>query len=182
MASVRSSRPALTKTKLLRYAVYTVIVLSLALTMSEATHLTHFLHRKPAAASSGPTPAQQKEQAAAAADQKKQAIENPTPAAPSDQTTVENAKLSLTAHQESNGTVTVLTNLGAIPDGTCTLTITNGSKTTSQAATVIYQPQYSTCAGFSVPVSSVGTGTWTLQLSVASQGATVSKTATLEVH
>jgi len=83
--------------------------------------------------------------------------------------------------EEKGEQVVVTTRLQGFSDGTCNLTITNGGKTVAQTAQVIYQPQFSTCAGFSTPVSSLGTGTWNLSLSVTSDGITNSKTSTLEV-
>ena len=44
--------------------------------------------------------------------------------------------------------------------------VTVNGKKYSQEAEIIYQPEYSTCAGFSVPISSVGNGSWDISLSV----------------
>lgn len=140
-----------------------------------------YYHKNFPVVQSGPTPAQQKQQADVYASEKKQAVENP----PATQTTtpapVPTSNISLSTRQESNGTVTVFTKLAGVSDGTCVLNVTNGSKSTSQTADVIYQPQYSSCAGFSVPISSVGTGTWTLKLSLTTHGTTSSNTITQEI-
>lgn len=171
----RTKRPLL-------YLVTGIAAAVLVLGICEYTGLTHFIRQEAAPAqSNGPTPEQQKDQAQAEADEKKQAIEEPTPTTQTDSTTVNNTALKLTTKQESNGTVTVFTNLGTIPDGTCTLTSTNGATTDTQTAQVLYQDQYSICAGFSVPVSKLGSGTWSLRLDVASKGTTVSQSASVEV-
>ena len=82
----------------------------------------------------------------------------------------------------ANGAVTIKTKLVGYSDGTCTLTITNGEKSTIQTATVIFAPNFSTCAGFTVPISTIGSGIWNIHLSVASGGTTTSKTTTYEVQ
>lgn len=145
----------------------------------ELTNVTHFLHKSPPA-QAGPTPEQKKQEAKVEADQKKQAIENPPATTPS--SSPADSSISLSTREESNGTLTVFTNLGNIANGSCSLIVTNGSATTTQTANVIYQPQYSTCAGFSVLISRVGSGNWTLTLNVTSAGATATKSIQAEVR
>ena len=94
----------------------------------------------------------------------------PQPPQPSSDT------ISLSAQRANNDSVTVYTQLAPIASGTCTLTVTNGSKTTTQKAEIIYQLQHSLCAGFSVPVSTVGTGDWSLKLSVEAPSGVAEKT------
>lgn len=113
------------------------------------------------------------------ADKKKQTIEQDS-SSPSGGLT-SNSSLSLSAKTETNGTVTVFTRLPAVPNGTCNLSVLNGTKTYSQEAEVIYQPEYSSCAGFSVPVSNLGQGNWNIKLSVTSNGNTVINSINYEV-
>ena len=87
----------------------------------------------------------------------------------------------LTPEQTNGSQVTLTTKLSGYSDGTCTLTVTNGANSTSMNAQVLYETQFSTCAGFAIPVATLGSGTWNFNLSVTSGGVTVSKTATLEV-
>lgn len=180
MVPVRSNnRKKSSRSRLLviSVAVTTVVLLLVGL---ELGHVTNFVHGPSAVSdTTGPTPEQKQQAAAVDADTKKDAIENPAEPKPSSLPTSDT--VSLSTRKEANGTVTVFTNLGSITDGSCTLTVTNGSATTSQTATVIYQPEYSICAGFSIPVSSVGTGNWTLKLDVTSGGVTASKTLQVEV-
>lgn len=89
--------------------------------------------------------------------------------------------LTLTAKQEGSS-VTILTKIQSLAEGNCTLTVTNGAKSATQEAAVIYQPEFSSCAGFGVPVSSLGSGTWNIKLTVTPTGGTaISKSTTLEV-
>lgn len=82
----------------------------------------------------------------------------------------------------SGNNVVVSTQLAGYSDGTCKLTATNGAKTNSQTADVIYAPSFSTCAGFVVPIDDLGHGTWNLTLDVTSGGITSTKTTTYEVR
>ncbi len=132
----------------------------------------------------GPTMEQQKQEADINAQAKKQAIENgngssqgtETPATPNS-----SANITLSAQKESNNTVTIFTKLAKISNGTCELAVTNGTKQTSQTAEVIYQSEYSSCAGFSVPVESIGLGIWTIKLTVTYGGQSISNSITYEV-
>lgn len=89
--------------------------------------------------------------------------------------------LELSASQ-SDQSVTVLTKMQNVAGGTCKLTVSNGDKITSQTAQVIYQPEFSSCAGFSVPISAVGAGAWSINVEVTpTSGSAMQKTITLEV-
>jgi len=148
-----------------------LIVVALGLLVAAKSSL--FSHSSSKTTSNGPTPQQQKQASAINAQQKQAYIEkntsnsNTTTPPPSN-----SSPISLSAKEETNGTVTVYTSLGNFSDGTCKLTITNGTRSTSQTADVIYQPQSSICAGFSVPIDSVGKGQWTLQLTATSSAGT----------
>jgi uncharacterized membrane protein YcaP (DUF421 family) len=135
---------------------------------------------------------QQKQESQLEAAQKKQFIENGDDSGSqtdTNQTTTEqsgqdnqsSANIGLTARQETNGTVTVLTKLYGYSNGSCDLAVTKGSATSAQHADVIYQSEFSTCAGFSVPINQVGTGTWNIKLTVTSDGSSATKNTTLEV-
>lgn len=98
-----------------------------------------------------------------------------------DDTDSSSSSIEMTASQ--NGTsVTIVTKLYSINDGNCTISISNGSKMYKATAEIIYQPAYSTCAGFSVPVSKLGSGSWNISLSTTTRsGVTSSTSQTLEV-
>lgn len=89
--------------------------------------------------------------------------------------------ITLTATQSSSSAVTVSTKLVGYSDGACSLTVKNGSKSTSLSARIIYAPDFSTCAGFNVPINDLGSGNWSITLSVTSKGNTQTKTTSLEV-
>lgn len=90
-----------------------------------------------------------------------------------------NDGISIDASQQGQSVI-ITTQLVGYSDGTCSLTITNGTNKTTQSAPVMYQAQASTCAGFSVPVSSIGAGTWKIDLSIQSGGKTTQKGITFE--
>lgn len=176
----RSIEPQI-KTKNKRYFV--ALILAVAI-IGLATFVCHRDVGTPKP-NSGPTPEQKQSDDKANADKKKALIESPDgdsgattkPTEPA----VTATNINLTAVQESNGTVTVFTKLIGVSDGSCSLVITNGSKSTSQTAPVIYQSEYSTCAGFSVPISNIGSGKWSISLTLESHGTSATQTTTLEV-
>lgn len=84
--------------------------------------------------------------------------------------------------QQNQDEVVISTQLQNIGDGICTLEITKADKAYSDTAEVIYQPRYSSCAGFSVPVSELGKGTWVVSVSATSLSNNSAKSSTsLEV-
>lgn len=88
--------------------------------------------------------------------------------------------IDLDARQDSQQVI-ITTKLMGYSDGTCTLNVKNGAKTLSRTAKVMFQRDYSMCAGFSLPVSDVGAGIWDISLAVTSGSSTQTKTLTLEV-
>ncbi len=159
-----------------------VLVLLLCMVVLEATGVTNFF---------GPSKqltTAQKETAKTDAATKKQLTQNQPSGSPdksgASSTTYapprgsDNIKLSA---EQASTRVTIKTQLYGYSDGTCTLRITNTGKTFTQTASVIFQSQFSTCAGFSVPISQLETGTWNITITVDSQGVTASNTTTLEV-
>lgn len=81
----------------------------------------------------------------------------------------------------SGSNVIISTKLTGYSDGNCSLTVTNGAQTTTQSAQVIYAPNYSTCAGFTIPKATLGAGNWSITLSITSNGSTTSKETTYTV-
>lgn len=90
--------------------------------------------------------------------------------------------ITVSASQPSSSEVVVSTKLSGYSDGTCNLTIKNGSGTINKSAQVFYQPEFSTCAGFTIDKAELGSGTWAITLTVVSDGETVSKTTSLGVQ
>ncbi len=86
----------------------------------------------------------------------------------------------LTARQEGENIV-VLTKLTPVDSGTCTLRITNGTNTYEQRARIIYQPEFSSCAGFSLTKTALSAGKWKITLDTSSGNLSGTKTIELEV-
>ena len=166
-----------------------VLVLAGAVTLVilEKTKTTDFIKMPVATPQSSPTKEQSEQQQKAEISAKQQFIDTTDatgkPLPDTTTTTAQpTATVELTAKQDGSS-VTVLTKMQNISDGTCRLTLTNGAKSTSQTAQVIYQPEFASCAGFSVPVSSIGTGNWNISLIVTPSGGTETvKTTTLVVQ
>lgn len=148
-----------------------VLVVLFGLTLLELTNVTDFasLFRSDITSETGPSESQKEEQSKFDANNKQKFIENGTAAetVPSPNKTSEKS-IKLSAQQEQNNTTTVLTQLTGYPDGECKLEVSNGSKSYNKTVEVIYQTEYSTCAGFSVPVEVLGAGTWIIKLTATS--------------
>ena len=168
------------KKKMMLLILGAVLALLLVLFVLEKTNTIDIFKSSTnrVSSSDGPTEEQKKQEAQIAADTKKQFIDSQkdgpgsnTPAGDSTQSST----IDLSAKQESNNTVTIFTKLAGYSSGSCKLVLANGSKSKTQIADIIYQPEYSTCAGFSIPVSDLGVGDWNLQLSIQSNGQSAKK-------
>ena len=114
-----------------------------------------------------------------AKDNEEKSVEKSKPApVPTD-----NSSIELSADKDGdNVTIIVKLKEQGYSQGKCSLTVAANGKKVAQNADIIYQPEYSTCAGFSVPVSSVGGGKWTISLSVTPlNGKPITKTLTKEI-
>jgi len=129
---------------------------------------------------SSPSAEQKKQEDAANAEIKQELIEKGDDRQESSTTSPQSIELE--ARQETNETVTVLTKLSGFSRGDCVLTVQNGTRTNEQTAKVIYQEEYSSCAGFSVPIDSLGKGQWQIKLIISSEGATVRENIMFEVR
>jgi hypothetical protein len=92
----------------------------------------------------------------------------------------EDNNLILEAHKETDGSMTVITKLKNVSDGTCQLTVTGQLGTTVYNAPVIFQPEYSSCEGFSVPIAQGDSGSWKISLKVTSNGTSATKTISVD--
>ena len=114
-----------------------------------------------------------------AKDNEEKSVEKSKPApVPTD-----NSSIELSADKDGNN-VTIIVKLKeqGYSQGKCSLTVAANGKKVAQNADIIYQPEYSTCAGFSIPVSSVGGGQWTISLSVTPlNGKPITKTLIKEI-
>lgn len=88
----------------------------------------------------------------------------------------------VSARQETDGSVTITSKLFGVSGGKCNLSMTKGVTTVTKTADIIYQPEFSTCAGFSIPSSELTNGEWAITLSVISNDKNVSTTTTVQVQ
>lgn len=176
----KQSRQFITKRPVIIFSVICVLLLSLL--VLEKTHVTNLIKLHPDNTASGPTAEEKKKETEANADAKKEFIENQDKnASAQGNNTSQSKNIDLSARQESNGDVTVLTKLFGYPSGECHLSVSNLGKTHGQDAQVIYQPEYSSCAGFSIPLSALGKGSWAIVLNVTYNGTTDARSINLEV-
>lgn len=171
----KNNRP-LYKNRLVWLATF-LLLLALVLFILEKTRVTNFIQTP---GSQGVTPQQTAEQKKSDDARKQDFIEKspePTPSPlPQDSDAI-----TLSASQEGS-TVNILTKLKDFSSGVCELSISNGTKTHKATADIIYQPEFSSCAGFSVPVSQLGVGSWSIVLNATPTGGSVlTKTTSIEV-
>lgn len=171
--------------KALRIASATILGIFLLLLVLEKTNVTSFITlNKPSstAKSDEPTPEQKRDEDALNAQNKQDLIEQEDePSTASEVGANATGNIELSAKQEDNNTVTVFTKLYNYGDGTCELTVTNSGTPVLQYADVIYQAEYSSCAGFSVPIEGLGQGTWNITVKVSSNGTSGTKTISFKV-
>lgn len=74
------------------------------------------------------------------------------------------SSIKISAQTEANSSVTIFSNISNVSGGNCALNISNGSESYSANAEIIYQTEYSTCAGFSVPKESLSNGIWKISI------------------
>lgn len=170
----------------MRKIAYLIVILFLILLgilfLLEKSNTTNFIKTKPASTvQSGPTEEEKKIESEANANSKKQLLENESKASDNNTPSTPTRSIEITAVQESNNTVTVLTQLPGFSDGRCMLTTTNGSLSNQQEAEVIYQREASSCAGFSIPITELGKGEWIIKLDVTTNSTTESKSISFKV-
>ena len=129
----------------------------------------------------GPSDAEIQSEKVANAKAKKDLIERPSTAENLPNTPAQQ-NVQLTAKQEANGSVTVISKLYGVVYGTCNMTITNAGKSLSQTAIVIYQPEFSSCAGFNVPINNLGGGVWEIRIAISNSNASPESSITLKVN
>lgn len=172
------------------YAMTLMVFVGVLLFALEKTHVIDLAQApSKSTAPSGPTEAQQKQQTKTDAQAKQNYLDSVAKSdASSDEKTPSSVSqasastsMAVTASQSGNS-VTVLTKLQGISSGTCEMVATNGSASTTQSAQIIYQPEFSSCAGFSLQVGKIGAGKWNVSVTaITESGASLTKTASLEV-
>ena len=170
------------KKKVVTLAAVVVLALAGLMFALEATDTINLLHSPQDSSQDGPTPRQKAQERKTNSQAKENFLDNAYKEGPTDSTPDPNqATIELSAEQQGSNVV-VLARMHEVANGTCTLTATIGTKSTRQTAVVIYQPEFSSCAGFSIPVSTLGSGKWVIELSVTNDsGVSISKTIQQEV-
>jgi len=180
----RKQKPSFLSRKLL-VIIGVLVGLCSVIGVLEVTNVTHFLHT---AATESPAA-----QDAQYNRQKKESVldngGNPTDTNSATKgatggtytTPTSSDNITVTATKSGSDQVVVSTKLAGYSDGSCSLHVSNGNKVNDQTAQVIYAPNFSTCAGFSVPISQLGSGTWSISLTVTSGGVTTTKNISYEV-
>lgn len=143
----------------------------------------YFIYAKNNSDKISPTEAEVRQRQQTEAKDKKQFIEDDSvdDAEPAPVPTSSDA-ITIRSERTAADELTVFTQLKGYASGSCELTVTNSTKTHSQNVEIIYQPEYSVCAGFSVPVSKLGNGSWIISLAVTGpDGSVQTKQITTEV-
>jgi uncharacterized protein YpmS len=53
--------------------------------------------------------------------------------------------------------------------GTCDLTLSNGQKTVTRSSSIVQNPSSSSCEGFDIPISELGSGTWSIEIKLTGE-------------
>jgi hypothetical protein len=168
--------------KKILFVLAALLILAALFFALEKLNVTNFIHKKSDTASQnqGPSAEEKAAENKVNADAKKDFIEGNSQNSTSNSSAQpQGSSIDLSAKQETNNTVTIFTKLYGVSSGTCTLTVTNNGSAQNYTADVIYAAEYSTCAGFSIPVKNPGN--WNIQLNLNSNGQTFTKSITYQV-
>lgn len=103
------------------------------------------------------------DQSSAGSDIKKQALEQDT--ASSDSTDTTDVTVEILPPTKNTDTVRIQATIQAVSNtGTCTLTLTKDDSVKTYSAGVQALSSYSTCKGFTVPLSDLSSGTWAITI------------------
>ena len=59
-----------------------------------------------------------------------------------------------------------------LASGTCDLTLSNGQKTVTRSSGIVQNPSSSSCEGFNIPTSELGSGTWNIEIKLTGEDKT----------
>ena len=76
----------------------------------------------------------------------------------------------ITSKSVQDGTLVIRTTINGVLSGSCQLTLTRASdgKKVSRSAEIVQNPSSSSCKGFDVPTSQLGSGAWNISIKVKS--------------
>ena len=96
---------------------------------------------------------------------------------------ITNIPIEITSTSQTSNTLEIRTQINEITSsGKCTLTMTSGSNSINQSASVQALASISTCEGFNVPLSSLSSGSWTIIINYSSTGQTGSVTKQVNIN
>lgn len=83
---------------------------------------------------------------------------------------------SIRVHAESQGdSVVIKTNLGAASDGECVLAVSDGAKSLTRSAPIIFTPEFSSCAGFVIGKRELSGSDWQIRLTITYDNKTITQ-------
>lgn len=108
--------------------------------------------------------------------------ETPTPPTPA-QGSKSIIGLTITAANQNPPSFQIRTEIGTVTsEGTCTITLTKGSKTITKTADVQALPRISTCKGFDIPLTELSSGQWNVALHFENSTLTADTTKQMTVQ
>lgn len=155
-----------------------IIVSTVIFFILEKTHMIDFIKAGQPVIDSQPTVEELKKQEIANLNEKQQYLEGHDTANNQSSTT---GKLEISAVRGRNNTVTIYSKIYESSATKCLLEISNDSKIYSKEAAVIYQADYSICAGYSVTIDELGIGIWNIKLTTTSSSGNLTATTQLVV-
>ena len=73
---------------------------------------------------------------------------------------------AITYSAVSGDVLIIRTTIDQLASGSCTATLANGGKVVTRTSTLAQNPSSSTCEGFDIPVSELGSGNWNIEITV----------------
>ena len=150
-----------------------ILLLLCGITALTLIHVKNTAKKVATSTSTGPTKDEKAAEDKVNAENKDTYVKSDDPAQTGSSTPPSNISITL---KKDGSSLVVITKLTNYSDGDCELDVTNGDVSKIYSAKVIYQPEASTCAGFSVPIDQIGKGNWNIKLKVTSGGVTNSET------
>jgi len=177
LSKTNKTNKLITPKKVLIVLLCALILIVIAISL-ETLGITHFINQPKNKADI------QIQESSISTRDKKIFIENAPNNTNSDKTnnSLTASDITLSSKRENDGTITISTQLKNYSDGSCKLTIKNGSDTYTQTVPVIFQKSFSTCAGFNIPSNVVKAGQWQISLTVSSKDTVNTQSTTMEVH
>lgn len=156
-----------------KYVRVVIVIAGVAILTSAIVWAWVTLNNKPSSPNSQGSSIDQKsepDEKQASIDSDKSSVETPIP---------EENNVSVDTTREADGSLTIIAKLKNVSDGTCELTVNNESTIKSYTAPVIFQPEYSSCAGFNLQSNE-----WNydskVSLRITSNGTSITKTVLMD--